>query len=63
MPARNLYHDAVVIALQADGWTITDDPFRVSFGVRNLFVDLAAERLTIGAREATNGLPSRSRAF
>jgi hypothetical protein len=29
MPARNIYHDAVVQALTADGWTITDDPLRL----------------------------------
>jgi XisH protein len=26
VPARNIYHDTVVQALTADGWTITDDP-------------------------------------
>src|SRR5438477_12313026 len=26
MPARNIHHDAVIHALQADGWTITHDP-------------------------------------
>jgi len=49
MPARNIYHDAVAHALIADGWTITDDPLTLSFGGRDLYVDLAAERLTIGA--------------
>ncbi len=49
MPARNIYHDAVVRALTADGWTITDDPLTVSYGGKDLFVDLAAERPTIGA--------------
>ena len=32
-----------------DGWTITDDPLTLSYGGRDLYVDLAAERLTIGA--------------
>jgi hypothetical protein len=49
MPVRNIYHDAVAHALIADGWTITDDPLTLSFGGRDLYVDLAAERLTIGA--------------
>jgi hypothetical protein len=26
VPAKNIYHDAVVDALTADGWTITHDP-------------------------------------
>ena len=29
MPVRNIYHDIVVRALAADGWTITDDPLWV----------------------------------
>jgi len=43
MPARDLYHDAVVRALVADGWRITDDPLRLSYGARDFYVDLAAE--------------------
>jgi hypothetical protein len=49
MPARNIYHDAVAHALVADGWTITDDPLTLSYGGRDLFVDLGAERVTLGA--------------
>src|SRR5580704_7060715 len=49
MPARNIYHDAVVTALKADGWTITADPLTVTYGARRLFVDLAAEHAVIGA--------------
>lgn len=51
MPAKNVYHDAVVEALQADGWTITDDPLRLTYGGRFPYVDLAAERETIGAEK------------
>jgi CBS domain-containing protein len=43
MPARDLYHDVVVRALVADGWRITDDPLRLSYGARDVYVDLAAE--------------------
>ena len=32
MPAKNVYHDAVVQALVADGWTVTDDPLRLTYG-------------------------------
>lgn len=49
MPARNLYHDAVARALVAEEWTITDDPLTLSYGGRDLYVDLGAERVTIGA--------------
>ena len=49
MPAKNIYHLAVVEALAADGWTITHDPLTISFGGRDLFVDLGAERSTLAA--------------
>ena len=49
MPAKNIYHDAVVRALTADGWTITHDPLTISFGGKDLFVDLGAERAAIAA--------------
>lgn len=51
MPAKDLYHDIVVAALEADGWTITDDPFRLRYGDRKLYVDLGAERTTIAAEK------------
>ena len=52
MPAKNIYHDVVVHALLADGWTITHDPLTISYGGRDLFVDLGAERVTLGAEKA-----------
>ncbi len=52
MPARNVYHDAVVHALLADGWTVTHDPLTISYGGKDLFVDLGAERVTVAAEKA-----------
>ncbi len=52
MPAKNIYHDAVVNALKADGWTVTHDPLTVSFGGKDLFVDLGAERVAVAAERA-----------
>jgi hypothetical protein len=43
--ARDLYHDAVRNALIKDGWTITHDPYRLSFGTPTVYVDLAAEQI------------------
>lgn len=43
MPARDIYHDVVVQALIADGWLITDDPLRLAYGARDVYIDLAAE--------------------
>ena len=39
----------LVHALTADGWTITDDPLTLSYGGKDLFVDLGAERSTLAA--------------
>ena len=49
MPARDFYHDLVVKGLEQEGWKITDDPLRLTFGRRNLFVDLGAEKGILGA--------------
>jgi hypothetical protein len=49
--ARNIYHDTVIRALVADGWTITDDPLRLDYGGRNLWVDIGAERPSIAAEK------------
>ena len=57
MPARDFYHDAVVKALIADGWTITHDPLKISYGGEDLYVDLGAERMTIAAEK--NGQKDR----
>jgi hypothetical protein len=35
MPARDFYHDAVKNAFIKDGWTITDDFFKLRIGNRN----------------------------
>ncbi len=45
MPAIDMYHDCVKNALVKDGWTITHDPYTLTFGQRNVFVDLGAERV------------------
>jgi hypothetical protein len=51
MPAKNIYHDGVARALIADGWTITHDPLTLSFGGKDLFVDLGAERAALAAEK------------
>ena len=50
VPRRDLYHQTVVNALQHDGWTITDDPLTLSYGGKDVYVDLGAER-PIGAEK------------
>jgi XisH protein len=45
MPARDRFHDCVRNALIKDGWVITHDPLRLSWGGKDLYVDLGAEHL------------------
>jgi hypothetical protein len=49
MPLRDAIHDPVKTALQREGWTITDDPYVISYGERFLFVDLGITGRVIGA--------------
>ena len=42
MPQRDATHDLIKQAIIQDGWTITDDPYVISYGERFLFVDLGA---------------------
>jgi len=50
VPARDIYHNAVKIALEKDGWTITHDPFPLQIGKKRLSADLGAERLISAER-------------
>lgn len=51
MSARDRFHDAVKIALQKDGWTITADPLFFRFGSIDVYIDLAAERIIAAERD------------
>jgi hypothetical protein len=51
MPAKNRYHRQVVRALETDGWTITHDPFHLKWGMRDLYVDLGAEKLLAAEKD------------
>lgn len=50
MAAKDIYHDTVKAALLKDGWNITDDPFSLKAGKRDLFIDMGAEKLVIAER-------------
>ncbi len=43
--AKDVIHDQVKQALIKDGWTITHDPYTISFGGRHGYVDLGAEKI------------------
>ncbi|MEB3340194.1 element excision factor XisH family protein [Okeania sp.] len=50
MAARDFHHDTVKTALIKDSWTITDDPLVLKIGIRNVFVDMGAEKLIAAER-------------
>ena len=50
MPAKDIFHDVVKTALQKEQWEITDDPLRLKWGIRELFVDLGAKKLLIAQK-------------
>lgn len=53
MPAKDVYHDVVRTALEKDSWVITDDPFRLKIGSKDLYVDLGAEKLLAAQKGET----------
>jgi XisH protein len=62
MPAKDIYHDTVRAALIKDGWTISKDPFKLTFGGRNLYVDLGAEKL-FGAEKGDRKIAVEIKSF
>ena len=54
MPARDRYHDCVRNALVKDGWVITHDPLRLSWGGKDKYVDLGAEELISAEKGGRN---------
>ena len=51
MPAKDIFHNQVKNALIKDGWNITDDPLKLQWGKKDLYVDLGAERLIAAQKE------------
>jgi hypothetical protein len=62
MPARDFYHDVVRQALIKDGWTITHDPLKLSWGGKDMFVDLGAEQL-LAAEKAERQIAVEIKSF
>ena len=62
VPARDHYHPHVVEALTRDGWTITHDPLTLRIGVKDVFVDLGAERF-LGAEKAGRRIAVEIKSF
>ena len=62
MPAKDTYHNVVKNALIKDGWEVTNDPFRLKWGVRELFVDLGLSKL-IAAQKAEQKIAVEIKSF
>ncbi|MGI0481140.1 XisH family protein [Geminocystis sp. CENA526] len=50
MSAKDLFHKAVVVAIEKDGWIITHDPFYLKLNDIEFYIDLGAERLITAQR-------------
>ncbi len=44
MPRKDRIHEAVKNALVKDGWTITDDPYRIFYVDADVYADLRVEK-------------------
>lgn len=62
MPAKDIYYATVKKALVKDGWTITHDPFTLTIGLRNVFVDFGAER-TLAAERGSEKIAVEIKSF
>ncbi len=51
MSAKDFFHNAVRLALEKDGWLITDDPLRFIVDAIEFCLDLGAERLIAAEKE------------
>jgi hypothetical protein len=51
MSAKDLFHNAVKIALTKEKWNVTDDPLIIQFGGVDLRIDLGAEKLVAAERD------------
>ena len=63
MPAKDIYHATVVQALIADGWEITNDPFYIAYGGRELYIDIGAEKITIAAERGNEKIAVEIKSF
>ncbi len=49
--AKDIFHDLVRAGLEAEGWTITDDPYKLEFDRIRFEVDLAAQKLIAAQKD------------
>ncbi len=51
IPDREAYHTNLINALVKDNWSITDDPYFMRWGTRDMYVDLGASLLVAAEKE------------
>jgi XisH protein len=49
--AKDRFHDVVKSALEAEGWTITHDPYEIRVGDVDFEIDLAADKLLAAQKD------------
>lgn len=49
--ARDIFHNLVREGLERDGWTITDDPYRVELEKATFQIDLATEKMIAAEKD------------
>ncbi len=52
MPAKDIFHDDVRLALEKDGWVITSEQFYVKTGGAEMYIDLMAEQLIAAQKDS-----------
>lgn len=62
MPAKDTFHNLIKLALQKDDWTITHDPLTLEIGLRQIYIDLGAEKL-IGAEKDNQKIAVEVKSF
>ena len=63
MAAKDLYHQAVVKALEEEGWIIKRDPLAITFLNRTVFVDLSIEGLSFLAERSSRKIAIEIKSF
>ena len=63
MPRLDYLHNTVKNALSKAGWAITADPFRISFGIRKVYVDLGAEKSLLAAEKGSEKIAVEIKSF
>ncbi len=51
MPAKDIFHNLVKHALEKEGWRITHEQYHLKVGERDLYIDLAAERMLAAEKD------------